>query len=499
MSKYLRKKPLIAVPSDIFYRFQARRTQELMNVQFHMARYRPDNYGTISALNMHLIRHVAHSPIAKPRYLRNALVATRFGFISKRFGMFFLIDLDLEHATLGQIVEKDDKECRLAMAQAKTGRTKRLGHTAPENSQPSEQYPLGNAPTWAEIVNTMESNPNLLLKEWVWDPIWDGNGLASELFTDFTFDLMATLDIAIFHEKKMPATPQSLEEAMEFWTISSLQNIFSESKCKFVPSTHHLKRKFPGKDNPGFCDYFDIFFPPLHHTFHTKSVWESFAKKGYIKAYYNSLDEISEDDGETLRSELRKHFGRIQCLPEATLNNSIGRLWVVTDNSLQFLTNPIFYKIERISSGRKMTRQVFRVKASRDILEARLDEHHRGIPFDQSKGEARILRRKKKIALTRKSVKKKNRREPPKRKQKKENSKKVIGDGEIQDEDDGEADGEDEERELDELEEDEDEEQAGEIDDEAEEEIDELQSEDSGDEGRWNDQIDELDGSNSDR
>jgi hypothetical protein len=92
----------------------------------------------------------------------------------------------------------------------------------------------------------------------------------------------------------------------------------------------------------------------------------------------------------------------------------------VADGSIQFLTNPIFYKFEGISSGRQTTRQVFRVKASRNILEARLDEHHRGIPFDQSKGEARKLRKLKKVALTRRSTKTKNKRVPPRGRNKKE-------------------------------------------------------------------------------
>jgi hypothetical protein len=416
MYGYLSRKPLMAVKADIFYRFQAKRTMELMNVQFHLARYRLKAYGTASALLMHLIRHVSHSPIAKLGFLRDALMAVRFDSVSKRFGMFFLQDLDIEHAFIGEIMSEDDKDCKNAMGQAKTGKS-RPGRAPLKNSEPSEQYPLGKNPSWAQIVSTMEINPKLLMKEWVWDPIWVGNDVAADLFIDFTIGFMSSLVTNIFHSKKMPSKPQSLEEAMEFWTVSSLQQLLSNSK--FIASTHHLKRKFPELESPGFCDYFDIFFTPSDHEFTTKSVWGSFVNKGYLKIYHEALTEGSEDAVETLQSELRKYFGRVQCLPDAALG-TIGRLWSVADGSIQFLTNPIFYKFEGISSGRQTTRQVFHVKASRNILEARLDEHHRGIPFDQSKGEARKLRKLKKVALARRSTKTKNKRVPPRGRNKKE-------------------------------------------------------------------------------
>lgn len=421
MSKYLRRKPLIAVKSDTFYRFQARRLQELMNVQFHIARYRPCNYGIISCLIMHLIRHVCHSPIAKKGYLRDALEAVQFSTVAKRFGMFFLQTLDLEHAAVGEIASEDDRECQEAMGQARTGKKTNKSKPIPlENGEPTEGYPLGNAPTWSEIVSTMEKNPNVLMKEWVWDPVWDGHHVASTMFVDFTVAFLSALSIEACHQKRLPEKPLTLEEAMEFWTVSSLQKVLSNTE--FIASTHHLKRKFPGKENPGFCDYFDIFFPPPHQKFSEKSVWTSFLKKGYLNLYFKALDEMEDDEIEEMQCELRKHFGRVQCLPDAALS-STGRLWTVNNGSIQFLTNPIFYKIDRIGSGVKATRQTFRVKASKNIIEARLDEHHRGIPFADSKREARRSRKLKKVALARKSAKTKNKRAPPQRKKKQEEEK----------------------------------------------------------------------------
>src|ERR1700739_3390375 len=95
MTRYLKAKPFICVKSSIFFEFQARRMEELFGVQMHMKRCAPDNYGTMTALFMHLIRHVNHSPIAMAPYLRDTLHDLLFSENIERFGMFFLPDLDL--------------------------------------------------------------------------------------------------------------------------------------------------------------------------------------------------------------------------------------------------------------------------------------------------------------------------------------------------------------------------------------------------------------------
>ena len=50
------------------------------------------------------------------------------------------------------------------------------------------------------------------------------------------------------------------------------------------------------------------------------------------------------------------------------------------------LTNPIFYKIERVGKAKRMnTVRGKQVKASKAIIEARLDEQHRSIPFNEGR------------------------------------------------------------------------------------------------------------------
>jgi hypothetical protein len=411
MDKFLESEPLLCVRSDVFFKFQARRLKELMNVQLAIAKRRPKNYGIMTAVNMHLMRHVPHSPKAIEPYLSEALQDLQFRSVIGTFGMFFLHELDIDRAYLPEIQQEDTAKCRAVFKKSKTGRKDRPNRLPVERRGPSEEYPIGNAPTWGEIQGAMERDPGLLMREWVWEPLWEGHEGAASLFVDFTVDMFSLLDDAAYSSER--PKPTSLEEAMECWTVSSLQiNLLDRM---FSASTYQLMRKFQGKTNPGFGDYVDIYFPPPGVKLHARSLWRSLVSKGYIGKYHDLLEEMSDEDIEVLNFELRKMFGRLQCLPDASLT-SVGKLWPVGGGSIQLLTNPIFYKIERISSGKRLTRKVFRVKASRPVIEARLDGYHRGITFDQAKGEARKLLKAKKKSLARKSTKNKNKRVPPQRK-----------------------------------------------------------------------------------
>ena len=74
METYLEKaKPILAVKSKIYFKFQIRRMKELQNAQNHLSQYRPSNYGTITAVLVHMLRQIPHSPVAKTGYLSDAL------------------------------------------------------------------------------------------------------------------------------------------------------------------------------------------------------------------------------------------------------------------------------------------------------------------------------------------------------------------------------------------------------------------------------------------
>jgi len=147
--------PILAVKSELYFGFQIRQVKELQNVQIHFSKYRPANYGTITGLLMHMLRNVPHSPVAQTGYLRDALRDLHFDMAMDRFGTFFLPD----------IAQEDTVECLLAMSHIKSLKQikdKRATVAMPvvDDKGPTEQFPIGNAPTWDEIASTMACNPN---------------------------------------------------------------------------------------------------------------------------------------------------------------------------------------------------------------------------------------------------------------------------------------------------------------------------------------------------
>jgi len=171
--------------------------KELRNVQMHMAKYRPENYGTITSVLMHMTRHIAHSPEASTGYLKDALQELRFYTVMERFGTFFLHEMDLEHATVLQINEQDSEECLLAMSRFKSFRKNKRGEAGRSRDHGGPRangaVPIGNAPTWEEISLAIAHRPMLLMWDWVWDEKWATRSTAGRLFLQFTIDYFLTL------------------------------------------------------------------------------------------------------------------------------------------------------------------------------------------------------------------------------------------------------------------------------------------------------------------
>ena len=148
--------PILAVKSDVYFRFQIRHMKELQNAQIHLSQYRPANYGTIMALLMHMLRNIPHSPVARTGYLRDALRDVHYDKVMDEFGTFFLHELDLEKAVLLQIEEQDTDECVLAMGQlksvAKIKEKRAMEEAVMAIEEPTVQFPvnpdIGPCVTW---------------------------------------------------------------------------------------------------------------------------------------------------------------------------------------------------------------------------------------------------------------------------------------------------------------------------------------------------------------
>ena len=419
MERYLKRRtPILAVNSTVYFKFQIRRMRELQNAQVHLSGYRPANYGTITSLLMHMMRHVPHSPQASADYLKAALVEVSFDKVMERFGTFFLQDLDLEHAHMPRIIEEDNVECLAVMS-----RNKSLTHIKKERraamieatgvDEPTEQFPIGNAPSWNEIVSAIEQHPTLLISEWIWNDKWGSKSTAARLFVDFTIDYFLTLSSDALTPLGF-SKPKDLKDAMELWTVRALLNILNV--VSFKASNHGLVGKVNGKRHTGFMDLANVFFPVPELDIRKDSVWNPFLEKGYIKEFHETMDELTDRDSSSLIFLLQKIFGRLQCLPSALpcSTRTVGRLWEQFDGGVKMLTNPISYKIEMIGKAKRTpTARGKQIKASRVIIEARLDEQHRNIPFNEGRLKARKVKKLRKRVVAKRSRKTNNYRKPP--------------------------------------------------------------------------------------
>jgi hypothetical protein len=418
--------PILAVKSAVYFEFQSRRMKELRNVQIHFSKYRPANYGTITSILMHMLRHIPHSPEPKVEYLTDALRDIHFYKVMDSFGTFFLHDLDLEKATVFGIEEKDGDKCLLAMSRAKSLRRVKeirdMEVAVANNEEPTAQFPIGNAPTWEEMTSAMERNPTLLMSNWAWNERWSTASTAGRLFVLFTTDYFLTLSADVLKAHEFPK-PRDLKAAMELWTVQSLTEVLMD--VSFKATNHGLQGRVSGRRNPSFKEMVELFFPMPEFKIGKNSVWYPFFLKGYINEYHKTLHSMTEEESSSLLVGLKRIFGRIQCLPSAVscTPKACGRLWEQYHGGVKMLTNPIFYKIERVGKvKRSATMRGKQVKASRAIIEARLDEHHRQIPFIEGRLKARQVKKARKRETKRRSGKKNNYRKPPIRRKKQASS-----------------------------------------------------------------------------
>jgi hypothetical protein len=418
MNDYLDGSPFICVKSEVFFEFQARRMQELYNVQMRMSRHRGDNYGTSTALMMHLSRHVSHSPIAMAPYLRDTLRDKLFEENRERFGMFFVDGLVLEEGTIEGIPEKDSAECRKDMSRTALAKKKSRPSKGilSLNADPSSQFPLGNAPSWADITHALRHDPMKLLHAWTWDEEWSTDDIAADLFIHFTRQYWFTVHPSfLISEERRPA-PNNLEESMQIWTVPSLLSILKQPTC--IPSNHGLKGKFQGKGHRAFRDWVQVFFPLPNDPQHKDSVWRELYKYGYIQEYHAQLSKMSAVDGRVVSDSLGDVFERLQCIPSAAPSTPTnqGQLWKTADEQVIFWANPLLYRIEQVAPRTRAGGTVCRVKASRDTINALLAQELHGTDINNWRRDRRRLRIAHEKQKARKSTKKKNARVPPKKK-----------------------------------------------------------------------------------
>jgi hypothetical protein len=159
------------------------------------------------------------------------------------------------------------------------------------------------------------------------------------------------------------------------------------------------------------------FFPLSPDDINPKSTWSQFLQLGYLKEYYELIDDFSEEAVEALRDELMGIFGRLQCLPKVTSVSakSAGKLWMRSRNGMQILTNPIFYKIEQVGKATRATPTELTggTKATKAAIERSLSQMTGHTAVLDVIDEGRKARKAVKARRERMFDTRKNKRKPP--------------------------------------------------------------------------------------
>ena len=379
---------------------------ELQYIHQKLSVTRPPNYRILSLIMTHLMRYVMVTPRENNKCLTESLKSLLFNEIVDRFGMFFLHDFDLLTCHLEEIVEKDPKE-----VMDLGGHT--VNHSGSGTRRPlqlsdghdREEFPWGRALSWQRVQDLVAMECCSFLRTWEFTHSEDYS-ISQKLFKVFTRDMWLSLGAHVVESNQLP-NPRSLEEAMQTWTPQRIEQILGKDLCQFLALTQGLRGKYPkSTQSKSFLEMRSIFFPGPEVPLQKRSLWNAYARDGaYIQMYHDYLRRSSEEEAEKLHNDLDGIFSNLQCLPPSKPPNKSGTvIWSATGGKVQFITNPLFYRVEEICGKMKEKKTgPVRPQTSLRQLEARLQRAH-GVGLVVTESQTRVRER---------LLKSRNRRKPP--------------------------------------------------------------------------------------
>jgi hypothetical protein len=252
--------------------------------------------------------------------------------------MFFLHDLNLDQRVcLPPVLRKDDlgvlKTLGIDLSKKKKDKS-----FDPELA--TEEYPLGEAPSWNDVERCIKDQPWKLMCSWLWsDNLGSLNQNACFLFQKFTTHIWTCLS-SKWHTSHKPIHLTSLQDAIHCWT---LDNIHAQIKSvSFIPCNADLLGNIPGR----------LLLIVDHSTFPLCGqawYWKLLSTNpGYIAAYQEICSRLSGDDVPNLDSDISTLLSECQCLPfsiriSGNKMNTQQVIWKVQKQDILVLTNPAFY------------------------------------------------------------------------------------------------------------------------------------------------------------
>lgn len=335
--------PIVWLSSEKWFTFVKRRLDCLAQFQNELSRFRPRplNYGSLTNVLAYLIQCVGITPIVKDSDLREDLYSLRFQQISRRFGCFFLQNLNLTTAELPEINKKDppDLLCRMGIKPVAQKSRKKGQALKPPT------LPTTDGVTWAGLkTHITKGDKKAEILPFQFDPLYAAYSVAEALFCAFTTQFWALVS-----ETKFTRLPPlvTLEDAMERWTVESVRTrIKNEVHYDLMPSADGLDGAVPPMTKTQlFRNKRVSFFPEPGSIPDPRSRWCAFFTIGYVKDYHNALNN-SVDKGKALRDALDNIFQRLQVLPrKPPLPSSHKTLWCWEGGQMNLLLNSTYIRL----------------------------------------------------------------------------------------------------------------------------------------------------------
>lgn len=418
--EYLQSDPILWIPSKIWFELIRRRMREIQRTQIKIVKKNPPNLGILTGVLNHMLRSTTSTPIIYDFHIRESLALLEYRNVLETAGMFFLQDFDLSSDTCLEEVQQIDDVHVLALmgVNAKSQRDRAVARMVAWQSSESEleDYPIGRTPTWARLKAAMSNSPGLIMREWIFPSRLSNTQLSVErLFIMFTRQMWLMLTTEVI--KGIRPYPNSLREAMKCWTITSIDDTLAA--VTFEACNAGLQDNTgvtPGRMGPKsrkFADRCSLFFPNPDAAHKSNPQWSVlWEQDGYIAEFHRMMETMEEGQRSSLKQGLREVFSDLHCLPA-----SGARVWTQKNDSIIFIANPSFYRINCIGRGGDSQRKAPRSRRTMKIIKGKrifaadlMDSQ----PFDSDGNLRRKTERQKRRDIHKKiTMAKRNKRVPP--------------------------------------------------------------------------------------
>jgi len=438
---FINSQPILWLPSDVWFKFLDRRLGILAEMQTKLYIIRPPNYGALSGLFAYLMQSVIFTPPVVNTFIRESLAALEYKRHCNSDGMFFLHTFDLsKDPCLEEILQVDDCNIKRLLGGIKDpGVT--WAQALPEGGDEENiNYPLGRTPTWAEITQSLQTNPLELMPKWSFpvelehyaDAEEDSvEGRACEIFIKFTRGLWIVVNPQWMRSRTPEAQIMKLttiQEALGCWSVDFICERMEN--LRFRPCNSGF-REVSGRRQLSFSDRLKVYFPDEGEVL--PELWKVFVEEsGYVDLYHKVCRDLGTNDTRELNRCLGELLSHCQCLPDSALPESRGNIWRMDSQRMILLANPKYYRIQGVGStrnggGKRGSRAQCAPAAHRLRKDAMVQWLiQEGFGAEQSARsvalKSRSIRAAEKRKLDRKSVKKKKARKPPTRNNKKQTS-----------------------------------------------------------------------------